>query len=205
MLPTEALVDGKLLAQHLQLRDQLGVASEHELRLDPQLDGAETQLLETPRLELERERAGHVCIRVAAPQRERRTESLSGLGGSGLHEPACLLDRPLELDRVDVLRLGDESIAAVVADDDVADRGPEVRDVRLQRRARAGGRLVAPDAVDQGLDRDRLSDLRGQQCEDRALLRAAQANVDAVAQDFEGPEDANVHVRGTIRRLARHA
>ena len=111
VLPTEALVDGKLLAQHLELCDQLGVSSERELSLDPQLDGAEAQLLESPRFELERERAGHVCVRVAAPQRERRTESLGGLGGSGLHQPACLVDRPLELDRVDVFRLGDESIA----------------------------------------------------------------------------------------------
>ena len=126
MLPPEAFVDRKLLAQHLQLCDQLGVASKRELRLDSQLDCAETQLLETPRLELERERARHVCIRVAAPQRERRTESLSGLGGSGFHQPACLVDRPLELERVDVPRLGYESIAAVVADDDVADRGPQV-------------------------------------------------------------------------------
>ena len=58
VLPTEALVDGKLLAQHLELCDQLGVASEHELRLDPQLDGAEAQLLESPRLELERNGPG---------------------------------------------------------------------------------------------------------------------------------------------------
>ena len=155
-----ALVDGKLLAQHLELGDQLRMSSEHELRLDPQLDGAEPQLLEASRFELERERAGHVCIRVTTPERERRTELLGGLGGSGLHEPARLLDRPLELERIDVLRVGDESIAPVVADDDVADRGPEVRDVRLQRRARAGGRLVAPDAVDQRVDRHRLPHLR---------------------------------------------
>ena len=205
MLPTEALVDGKLLAQHLELRDQLGMAPEHELRLDPQLDRAETELLETASLELQRERAGHVCIRVAAPERERGTESLRGLGGIGLHERGRMLDRPLELDRVHVLRIGYESIAAVVADDDVADRRPKVRDVRLQRRARAGGRLVAPDAVDQRVDRNRLPHLRRQQREHRALFPASQPNVDAVAQDFEGSEDANVHVRGTIRRLVRHA
>jgi hypothetical protein len=137
------------------------VASKRELRLNPQLDGAETQLLETSRLELERERARHVCIRVAAPQRECRPEPLSGLGGSGVHQPACFVDGPLERDRVDALRLSHESISAVVADDHVADRRPEVRDVRLQRRARACCRLVAPDAVDQRLDRDWRSDLRG--------------------------------------------
>ena len=206
VLRAEALVDRKLLAQHLQLRDQLGVASERELRLDPQSrrrGGA------APRGAAPRARAGTGRARrrtggrararaprgaVARPRRERSPRA-----------PLASLDRPLELDRVDVLRLGDESIAAVVADDDVADRGPEVRDVRLQRRARPGGRLVAPDAVDQRVDRDRLSHLRRQQCEHRALLRSAQANVDAVAQDFEGPEDANVQVGATIRRFGRGA
>ena len=173
MLRPEALVDGELLAQHLELRDQLRVASERELRLDPQLDGAEAQLLEAPRLELQRERAGHVGVRVAAPERERRAESLRRLRGSGLHERGRPLDRPLELDRVDVLRVGDESIAAVVADDDVADRGPEVRDVRLQRRARAGGRLVAPDAVDQP---DRHLRPHHQREEGGALRRAEEKN-----------------------------
>ena len=139
---------------------------------------------------------------MATPERERSAEQLRGLGGIGLHESGRMLDRPLELDRVHVLRIGYEPIAAVVADDDVADRGPEVRDVRLQRRARPGGRLVAPDAVDQRVDRDRLPHLRREQREHRALFRAAQANVDAVAQDFEGPEDANVQVgaHDTTRR-----
>ena len=178
------------------------MAPERELRLDPRLDGAEPELLQAPRLELERERAGHVGVRVATPERERCAEQVRGLGGIGLHECGRVLDRPLELDRVHVLRIGYESIAAVVADDDVADRGPEVRDVRLQRRARPGGRLVPPDAVDQGVDRDRLSHPCHQQREHRALFRATQANVDAVAQDFEGPEDVNVQVGRTIRRGA---
>ena len=155
-------------------------------------------------------RAGHIGVRVAAPERERGAEPLRGLGGIGLHECGRMLDRPLELDGVHLCRIGCESIAAVVADDDVADRGSEVRDVRLQRRARAGGRLVAPDAVDQRVDRDRLPHLRSQQREHRALLRAAEPDVGAVAQDFERPEDANFQRRTddtTLRRacLARSA
>ena len=128
------------------------MAPKRELRLDPHLDGAEAQLFEAPRLELERERPGHIGVRVATPEREPCAEQLRGIGGICLHECGRVLDRPLELDRVHVLRIGYESIAAVVADDDVADSGPEVRDVRLQRRARPGGRLVPPDAVDQRID-----------------------------------------------------
>ena len=149
VLRPEALVGGELLAQHVQLRDQLRVVPERELRLDPCLDSTEAQLLQAPRLELQREAARHVGVRMAPPERERSAEQLRCLDGIGLHECGRMLDRPLELDRVHLHGIGCEPITAVVANDDVADRGPQVRDVRLQRRARAGRRLVAPDAVDQ--------------------------------------------------------
>jgi hypothetical protein len=111
--------------------------------------------------------------------------------GLQLDERGRLLDRSLELDRVDVPWVGREPVAAVVAHDDIADRGPEVRDVRLQRRARPGRWLVAPDPVDELVDRDRLAHLCRQQREHRALLRAAQAHAAVVAYDFERAEDAN--------------
>ena len=62
------------------------MSSEHQLRLDPRSTARSAQLLEASRLELQRERAGHVCVRVAAPERERRAEQLRGLGGLDLDE-----------------------------------------------------------------------------------------------------------------------
>lgn len=44
MLSAEALLDGELLAQHLELGDELGVVAEGELRIDPRLDRAQAQL-----------------------------------------------------------------------------------------------------------------------------------------------------------------
>ncbi len=148
VLHAKALICGELLAEHLQLRDQLRVAPERELRLDPRLDSTEAQLLQTPRLELQHEAAGHIRVRMAPPERERGAEQLRCLDGVGLHECGRMLDRPFELDGVHLRWIGREPIAAVVADDNVPDRRSEVRDVRLKRRSRAGGRLVAPDAVD---------------------------------------------------------
>ena len=64
VLSTEALAERVLLAQHLQLGDEFGVSPHRELGFDPRLDGGEPQLLQTPRLELERERFAHVGVRV---------------------------------------------------------------------------------------------------------------------------------------------
>ncbi len=202
VLHAKALICGELLAEHLQLRDQLRVAPERELRLDPRLDSPEAQFLQAPRFELQREASGHVGVRMAPPERERSAEQLRCFDGIGLHECGRTLDRPFELDRVHLRWIGCEPIAAVVADDDVADCRPQVRDVRLQCGARSGGRLVAPDAVDQRVDRDRLAHLRREQREHCALLPAAQAHAAVVAQDFELAQDANFQVGTTIRRFA---
>jgi hypothetical protein len=103
------------------------------------------------------------------------------------------------LDCVHVLRVGREPIAAVVAHDDVADRGPEIRHVRLQRRPRSRGRPLAPNTVNQRVDRDRLPHLGHQQRKHGALLPSAEVDVGAVACDLERPQDANLHVGFKIR------
>ena len=95
--------------------------------------------------------------------------------------------------------IGREPVPAVIAHDDVADRGPEIRHVRLQRRARSGCGLFAPNAVDQRVDRDRLSHLGCQEGEHGALLPAAEVDVGAGACDLERPQDANLHVGFNIR------
>jgi hypothetical protein len=76
VLRTEALVDRELLAPHLQLRDQIRVAAERKLRLDPRLDRAQAQLLQPARLDLEGERPCQVCLWITAPECERRPEPL---------------------------------------------------------------------------------------------------------------------------------
>ena len=203
VLRAEALVDRELLAQHLQLRNQAarGARARAPPRSASRRRGGAAPPGAAPRAPA---RSGRARRRTGGRARARAPRGAVARPRRGLrlHERSRLLDRPLELDRVHVPRVGCEPVAAVVADDDVADRGPEVRDVRLQRRARPGRRLVAPDAVDQRVDRDRLPHLRRQQREHRALLRAAQAHFDAVAPDFERPEDANLQLGRTIRRCS---
>jgi hypothetical protein len=58
VLCAETLVDRELLAQHLQLRDEVSVAAERQLGLDARLNGAQPQLLETPRLDFQGKRSG---------------------------------------------------------------------------------------------------------------------------------------------------
>ena len=76
VLRAEALVDGELLTPNLQLRDQIRVMAERKLRLDSRLNRAQAQLLQPPRLELEGEGPGQVCVWIPPPECERRPEPL---------------------------------------------------------------------------------------------------------------------------------
>jgi hypothetical protein len=202
VLGAEAFADRVLLAEHFQLGDELGVVAEDQLGFDACLDGAQPQLLEAPRLELQRKRSRQVRVGMAAPERERGTQPLRRVGRIRLHELGRAGDRLLELDRIHVSRIGCQAIAAVVADDDVADRSAEVGDVRLQGRARRGRRLISPDAVDKRVDGDSLSHVGREQREHRPLLPPTEADLDAVAQDLERPQDMNVHACINIRPVA---
>ena len=70
-LRVQALAVGMLAWQRLELADQLGIAAERELRLDPLLDRGQTQLLEPGDLRLGERLVGEVGKRRAAPERQR--------------------------------------------------------------------------------------------------------------------------------------
>ena len=183
-----------LAAQHLELGDELRGVPHRQLGVDPRFHCGEPELLETLRLELERERSAHVGIRVPAPEGERGPQSLGGFRRARLDQLPRLLDCFGELDCVDGAGVELEPVAATLADDHVADRSAEVRDVGLQGRPRSRRRLLAPDPVDERVDRDDLPGTRRKKGQHRALLRPSERDLDAVLQDPYGPQDTYVHI-----------
>jgi len=85
---------------------KLCVVAERKLRLDPRLDCAQAQLLQPARLDLERERPCHVCVRIPSPERERRPELLRRLRRIGLDEIGGAGDGLLESNSVHVAGIG---------------------------------------------------------------------------------------------------
>ena len=205
MLGAELLPDRVLAAQHLELGDELRGVPHRQLGVDPRFHCGEPELLETLRLELERERSAHVSIRVPAPEGERGPQSLSGFRRARLDQLSRLLDFFGELDCVDGAGVELEPVAATLADDHVADRSAEVRDVGLQGRPRSRRRLLAPDPVDERVDGDDLAGTRRKKGQHRALLRSAERDLDAALQDPYGPQDPYVYIAhiATIRRCGR--
>lgn len=185
VLGAEPLTSRMLGTEDLQLGDELGVASECELCLDPCLQGGKSQFLEPRGLDLEAVDSDDVGVRMTAPEGERGSQALCrdrhipSLAGCG--------DRALEDDCVHRVGLDLESVPAALADDHVADDGAEVRDVRLQRRARTWRGLVTPDAVDERIDGDHASHVRRKKREHGPLLWPSERRRLSVLQNLERP------------------
>ena len=94
--------------QRLELGDQLLVAAERELGVDPLLERYQPQLLETRRLGLGEGLEGEVGKGCAAPRRERLAER--GRAFSRLESLRCD-ECPLEAACVDLLVAGVEDVA----------------------------------------------------------------------------------------------
>ena len=86
----------------LELSDELAVAPELEVGVDPRRERAQPQLLEAGDLRLGELLVGEVRERGPAPERERRTKALRAYGRLGA---SCLRDQPLEDREVQLLRL----------------------------------------------------------------------------------------------------
>ena len=145
-LPAQALVEGVLLDEELELGDEVGVAPELELGVDQLLARREAELLEPRDLECRERLVGDVGERRAAPEPERLAEAPGALGDVGGR--ARLGAEPLEAAEVDLVGRDVEHVPGVPGDEHVRpQRLAQERDVVLERvpaPSAAGSRPRAP-------------------------------------------------------------
>jgi hypothetical protein len=85
-------------------------------------------------------------------------------------------------------------IAATLSDDDLAQRGSKIGDVRLERRACSRRRLLAPETLDERVDRDGMPKLANEQPERGPLFRTPERDRQSLAHDLDRAGDPDVHV-----------
>ena len=185
----------------LQLADQVARPSEPQARRELRLGQLHARLVEPRPV-----RGGPVAgaleeIAAVALQRRRAqlgggaiiagVEQLGGGGGVAQHG-----------ERVDLGRLDGERVPAVTAHDHVriAERSPQLGDLRLQRVAARGDRVLGPHVLDEpvraderpGLEREAHQQLRGLSARHRHGL--------AVAPDLDGAQHRDVEHVESLRR-----
>ena len=191
---------GWLATRALQLPGDVAMAAERELRVDPVLDGEQPELVEVCGRG-RGERLRELTERGPAPERARGREALGRRGGVAVGQRlAALLAQPLEPQQVDGLRRDLEPVARRArlqrpARQDLA----ELRDVDVHHLHRRGGHALAPQRVDERIDRHGPVRLEQQAGEQRALALPAGGHGLAAVHDLQRAEEPVL--RPVVREL----
>ena len=183
-----------LADEGLELGDELGVAAEGEVGLDPLLEGGQVQLLEASDLALREGLGREVRKRRSAPERECRSQGLRRALGLALGEElSTLAEQALEPAEVELLGLERKQVPLPTRlQTPVAERLAELRDVDVDAVEGARGRVFVPERVDQAVRGDDLAGAQEKECEQRPLLARADLERLPALGRLERAEDAEL-------------
>ena len=151
----EALLEGMRDDQRVQLAQELAVAAQLEVELDPLDDRGQALLLQARALGIEQTVRAHSPERLAAPETKRLVDPLpSGLRLTARARAMRLAKRLLPAVDIALARLHIQQIAVRLIDQpaavsaSLAQRLAQARDMHLQAYTRSRGRVLAPQLVD---------------------------------------------------------
>ena len=191
-LPVQALAQRVHRDQCLELADDVGVAAEGQVGLDPVFDRAEPELLQPPGLHLRERLAAEVAEGGAAPEPKRRAQARGRRSRLVRRELApALPDQPLEPARVQLAVVDHAGSTHPAGSAARASRGAlRSRETYTSRLpcAPAGG-SIAPQVMDEDAARDRLVRVQQQDGQQPAQPGAADLDHAPVGADLDRPED----------------
>ena len=184
--------------------DELQMTTTGELGIDPPFEGDGPKFVEPCTVSSSRVGSCEIRERGAAPQGERDRQGIGG--GLRIANGECsgrLGKEGLEAPEIDVAFLGAQPVAVRLRlDAGDAECPTQARHVDPNRVPRTGGRIVAPDLIDEVVRRDGLADVQDKERENRPLQIAADLDAAAWSDDFERAQDLELHRRN--RRIQSH-
>ena len=199
-LGSEPLAERMLGHERLELADELGVAAQLEVGVDPCLQRREPCFLEPADLGLRKRRVGEVRQRRSSPERQRLAELRRR---PRRVRAAGFVDESVEPLEIELPVARDEQVSGRARlDHAVPEELAQLRDVDLDAAQAACGRVVRPDLVEQAIGGH--DGVRAQEkCrEERPLPRPAERERAAVVDHLQRPKDAEFHLaRGGTYRL----
>ena len=162
-----------------------------QLRLDPLLDDGEVQLLEAHHLALGERLGRELDEWEPAPDRQCLGQQLSADLGRCV---ARVGDKLVERVEVELVRLDPKPVRRSVGDEPVCAEEPaKSRSLILQRRSRRGGRVGAPQLLDEHVERNRLVGPQQQQSEECPPTLPSEWQGPPLLPDLQRPEDPELH------------
>ena len=201
-LGSQALPVRLLRDQRLELADQVRVAAECEVGLDPLLQCGKALPVEPPGFQPGKRLSSKLGQRRPPPELESLAQELRGV--VQVRSPR-LRNQRLEAQEIELVRFDRNQIAGRPGQQDpLRQQLAQARDVHLQRRHGRLGRLIAPELVDQTLARDDPICAQQQERQHRPLLRAPQRERPITPLHLERAEQPVLHARSQRFRLHRH-
>ena len=191
------LAQGVLGHERLELADDVRMAAQRQVRVDPRLGAGEPELLEASDLRLREHLEANVGERGATPERQRRPESLGSVGSV----PALELASPLRQELLETVRIAvpgrePEPVAARLRNDDVAPDGlakPGGDD--LNGVVRICRKPVAPELLDHPIGGHALPAVNEEQGKQRPGPATRQLERAALmVERLDRPEDPKLQV-----------
>src|SRR5438128_23889 len=166
--------------QRVEFPDELSVAADIEVELEPPLERGKAKLLEARRLRLREPLVHEIGERRAAPERERLVQRVDLVAFEQSFEPL----------QIELARPDGNFVAGWACDDPVgSERLPELRDVVLNRIERGLRRVRSPELIDEAIGRDDLVAAGEQQRQQSSLPSSAETNRSGFVDDLERAED----------------
>jgi hypothetical protein len=202
-LRAQPLAERVLGDQRLELSDHLGMAAQRQPCVDPQLQGSHSHVGEAGDLALGERLVGEIGERLAAPEPEAFVERGGGLPRTVRRQLVPgLREEPFEPVRVEPVGVELQAVPVLPGDDQVAAAGQRLaqpRHMDLDGLGRRGGRVLAPELLDQPVGAERLVGVQHQHGEQRTLLAPSERDFTALVEDLERSEDAEVHSESGTR------
>ncbi len=191
----QALPQGMLPDQRLQLRHDLGRPAERKIRLQTQTERHEPQLLQTPDLVAGERLVLDIGQSRAPPEHERAPKHTACLfrGATGDQRPAPV-EQALESVQVEGAGLDVKHITGRLRlDHALAEDLAQLRDIDLGSFHRRGRRPLPPQRVDQTRGRHGLVRAQEKNGEHRPPFRPAERKLATVLPNREWTENAELH------------
>ncbi len=201
VLTAEPFPDWMLLDQTLELADKLGVMRSIQVGLDPLFERHEPNLFEMRDMGLSERLEDEVGQRRAAPEAESLSQSSRAFGRIPGSRALDQGTEPIEI------QLAGPNVHPVTGRFGLEDLRSEcltqLRDEVLQRGDRGSRWLLAPECVDEPVDRDHTAGLEQQEGENGALLQAAEKDRTRLLIHLQRSEDSELrHVTFVTRFLS---
>ena len=197
--------------QRVQLAQELAVAAQLEVELDPLDDRGQALLVEARALCIEQTVRAHSPQRVAAPETKRLVDPLpSGLRLTARARAMRLAKRLLPAVDIALARVHIQQVAVRLIDQpaavsaSLAQRLAQARDMHLQADTRSRGRVLAPQLVDQPLGGHDATALQRQDREQRPRPLTPQRHRPATHTHLDRTEQLDLQPNGAVGQPRCH-